>query len=442
MRTLPEQAFTILPRNGALQGAVWVTRIEEENRIRDIFAKQGKSICLDGPTGTGKSSIALTAASENNCHFLRIQLVRSLDWPTFATLVLDLLAKKRVSTKDQIRFGFARFLPEFSFQREKIRGGDVLYKILDFEVQAKDFTLHQLAYVLSTLDVVLILDDFEKASTELLHRFADLSKLLTDTFRAPKARILFVGTHDIYRRLRSSDEALSGRLEQVSVGTLGHGGHSWAYLAKGFESLGFYHPGRTKFKSSIKITDVIESVYEAANGLLKSLSDLGKAITLRTQSNTINSKTISDECKRLLQQSIRDYENDFPGFVNDIMHSPGKKLLMKWLFKSGVGKIHNLDNMMLKAQLAHEDQAQVNSAYESFCAQGFLVAIGHNAQNKTFYVTDPRFAHVFGVICTHHDKYEIHAEICKITGQLELPFYMLREDSPWEQDINPEGQAS
>jgi hypothetical protein len=427
MKNKLEEAFTIMPRNGAASGVVWVPRTEEEKRIRAIFSKQGKSICLDGPTGTGKSSIALTAASAHECFYIRLQIVRSLDWLGFSTLILDLLAKKILPTTDQMKFGLVRFLPEFSFQREKHRDQEFIYTILDLQIRVNEFDLHKLAYILSSLDVVLILDDFEKASTDLLQRFADLTKLLTDTFRASKARILFVGTHDIYRRLRKSDDALAGRLEQVSVGTLEHSGNSWNYLSRGFEALGFYYPGRTKF-SKRPLEDIIATVYESANGLLKSLSDLGKAIAIRVAAKTVSESTIIEECKSLLFSSIREYETELPGFVNGIVNSPGKKLLMKWLFQSGVGRIHNLDALILKAGKINVPLEQVENAYEDLRAQNFLVEIGYRDHERTFYVTDPRFTHIFGVICTHHAKYGVNEEICRITGQLELSFYLPRDE--------------
>ncbi len=421
-----EEAFTIMPRNGAAQGVVWVPRTYEEKRMGSIFSKQGKSICLDGPTGTGKSSIALTVASAHECFYLRLQIVRSLDWAGFSTLILDLLAKKESPSEDSIKFGLVRFLPEVSFQREKRSDQEFLYKILDLRIQVKDFDLHKLAYILSELDVVLILDDFEKATPDLLQRFADLTKLLTDTFRASKARVVFVGTHDIYRRLRKSDDALAGRLEQVSVGTLEHSGYSWRYLSKGFDALGFYYPGNTKFAKR-PVKEIISTVYESANGLLKSLSDLGKAIALKVVGKTVAESTIIKECRSLLLSSIREYETELPGFVNDIVNSPGKKMLMKWLFQSGVGRIHNLDTLILKAGKMDIPIEQIKNAYEDLRAHNFLVEIGYRDHEHTFYVTDPRFTHVFGVICTHHSKYGVNEEICRITGQLELSFYLPRD---------------
>ena len=110
-----EEAFTIMPRNGAIQGVVWVPRNDEEKKIRNIFANHGKSICLDGPTGTGKSSIALTAASKYKCYYIRLQIVRSMDWNGFATIILDLIANKKLPSTDQLKFGLIRFLPEISW---------------------------------------------------------------------------------------------------------------------------------------------------------------------------------------------------------------------------------------------------------------------------------------------------------------------------------------
>ena len=354
--------------------------------------------------------------------------MRSLDWGGFAALILELLAKKSLPQADQIKFGVRKFLPEFSFQRERGRDRDFVYRVVDLEVTAKEFDLHKLAHVLATLDVVLILDDFEKASLDLQERVADLAKLLTDTFRARHARILFVGTHDIYRRILKSDISLSARVKQVSVGTLEHQGNSWNYLSRGFEHLGFYYPGKTKFEGRYPLKEVIATVYESANGLLKSLSDLGKSIATRVNGKTVSEAAIMKECKALLHSSIRDYESQLPGFVNDIVNSPGKKLLMKWLFKEGVGKIHNLDTLKMKVGEAQLPEDQIIRAYDDLKAQEFLVQIGLRDHDRTFYVNDPRFTHVFGVICTHYAKYGIDKEICRLTGQLELPFYLLPPD--------------
>lgn len=418
-----DQAFTILPRNGH-ENPVWVPRHDAEKRISQVLLKQGKSICLDGPSGTGKSSTALTCLVEHKLHFIRFQLVNALTWNAFARLFLESIGTERPRVKEQFRFGLKRMLPEFTYTREREKGQKRAHYIVNGREYSEEcFSEYDLGQIMADLDMVLVVDDFEKASASLVRRFADVAKLLTDTFQSPHARIFYVGTHDIYRRLRTADVALPSRLEQVSLGTLAHQGFSWMYLKKGFEYQGFLHPGNPRHPDSNTEDEIIACVFEAADGLLKTLSDLGRTISQKTPGVTIDRATILAECKSLVHATIREYETEIPGFVADILDNPAKKLLMKWLFAHGVGHVHNLDILIHSDEHCGLSRDQIYAAYASLRSQGFLIHIGFKDADRTFYITDPRFAHIFGVICTHHAKYNIGEEILRLTGQLELPFY-------------------
>ena len=49
--------FKINPRSASDSHTVWISRAKEEKRLNDLLLAPGKNICLDGPSGVGKTSL-------------------------------------------------------------------------------------------------------------------------------------------------------------------------------------------------------------------------------------------------------------------------------------------------------------------------------------------------------------------------------------------------
>src|SRR2546423_845817 len=68
------RVFDTEPRNGGDPNAVWLPRTEIENQFSNLLAQDGVHICVDGPSGTGKSSLVLTQLRKTSRRVITIQL--------------------------------------------------------------------------------------------------------------------------------------------------------------------------------------------------------------------------------------------------------------------------------------------------------------------------------------------------------------------------------
>lgn len=73
------KVFRIYPRIGTDKNTIWVHRKREESSLLDLILTDGKSICLDGPSGVGKTSLALTTLEMSKCPFVEIQITKNTD---------------------------------------------------------------------------------------------------------------------------------------------------------------------------------------------------------------------------------------------------------------------------------------------------------------------------------------------------------------------------
>jgi hypothetical protein len=78
-----DQLFGSRPRDGNQKGALWHRRAKIETRLSQLISARSQSICIDGPTGSGKSSLAITVFSKINQRYIWIPIVNNMMWPDF-----------------------------------------------------------------------------------------------------------------------------------------------------------------------------------------------------------------------------------------------------------------------------------------------------------------------------------------------------------------------
>ena len=69
-----DNAFGTRSRDGSIKGAVWLKREKQENTLFDTLATPTPHVCVDGPTGTGKTSLVLTQLHRTKSEYVYIQL--------------------------------------------------------------------------------------------------------------------------------------------------------------------------------------------------------------------------------------------------------------------------------------------------------------------------------------------------------------------------------
>jgi hypothetical protein len=95
--------FDIRPRDASKSNKIWLSRDKEEKELNNALFSSGVNICIDGPTGTGKTSLALTVLGKTNIRYLPIQIVESMNWEMFCR---DLIWKPQQQVDKNYSYGF------------------------------------------------------------------------------------------------------------------------------------------------------------------------------------------------------------------------------------------------------------------------------------------------------------------------------------------------
>lgn len=414
------KVFTTSPRGHLEDVGFWLTR-EEEHSFKKLLRLQGNHVCLDGPTGTGKTSLAERALTEEGMLFSYVPITKNTTWVDFCKEFFRCQTNvEEVTEKNSnISSGFPQIVTgEKSWKKTKTSspGNDLEYTL----AMSKCSTEHDLARHIREHRTSVLIDDFEKANDTLIQRIADLCKILTRTGDNDKSKIVIVGTADIYRRLYSKDNSLGDRLHQYSLGTLPNRGYSWKLLLMGFEALGIRHPAISRIKSEKdRLNECVNAVYTAANGLPKSLNKLGAELAFKTSSfsKSVTSNDIIQVCQKIPVQWFREYKNTFPKLVDSIK-DPMVRTVMDFLYKEGIGRIHTTDRIYEEFEDTYEVNT-IDSAIHNLEYIDFITITGKH--NDIIFVNKPDIAHMFNVMSANPSKYGRQVEKIFAEKQLTLP---------------------
>lgn len=473
------KVFNTMPRDGNHHSTVWLTRKVLEKRFSALLSFPGVHICLDGPTGTGKSSLALTELNKANLNYKIVQITKFMNWGKFCQEVVSeknrksaLNGNKLANLANEINKKFnseelsglcydldiddenfalggkkskARELVKYCDRHNiidslvdklnELRDGTD-WKLFVEEMESSslqksrraDITEHDICEFLSSNGLSLLIDDFERSNQEIVERIADMCKLLTESYVHPSTKLIIVGTDDIYKRLYEANPSLEGRLEELSVGTLPSPEDSWKFLQIGFEKLKLRHPAmeakENRF-SSVTQDDNLKSmraVYEAANGLPKSLNELGRDISL----TGIDRKRISPDdviktANKMPQKALSRFKRKHREIIKMVEADAAIRIVLQELYQTGIGQIHHWSEIV--SSLTPEiPESNLNKALSELVSTHFLVQTGWDGD--VLFVSDPRMAHTLGVVIENPEKYGQKAEKYAPMGQLTLPFDM------------------
>ena len=271
---------------------------------------------------------------------------------------------------------------------------------------------------------LLLVDDFEKASPELVTRVADIIKLLTQSYKHPKVKLIIVGTEDFYQKILAADNSLESRLKEVSVGTLPDPGYSWQLLVKGFEALKLRHPENSKYpEQREQITECIKSVYRYADGLPKSLTDLGYQIVKDRYDGTgVSANSIISISTKLLRERVDSYRFEFAKLMSIVSKNKATRAILAYLIERGVGNVHSWYET-LTFLLSEKDfsQKEIENGLKILVENGLITQTGYS--KNTLYFNHLTLAHTLGVVSSTPEKYGLTPADVSPFKQLKLPFF-------------------
>jgi hypothetical protein len=198
-------------------------------------------------------------------------------------------------------------------------------------------------------------------------------------------------------------------------------------LTRGFDKLNFKHPDY-ELKNKIgkisydDIKDCKDSCYDAADGLLKSINELGSELARNaTQNRRISKATILEVSKKLLEKNIARFSQYYPIVFKILNQNVVAKKIIIALYSKGIGQIHNWDdiaNALLGDSV--DDAKQIEDAICQLVEIEFLTRTGYNGE--ILFVTNPTLAHTIAAVINNPKKYSVPRSFMIENNQFVLPF--------------------
>jgi hypothetical protein len=367
--------FNTSPRIGIDRNGLWHSRGPVEEEFARAVERPSNHVCLDGPSGSGKSSLALTYFEHAQIPYAYVPVTTHMTWSQFCKEVLLEPESSEHSVNTELELGIQHALPIVKF---RISFGSKSNDISDLDKLQRLCNLwseHDVAREMIRHNAAVVIDDLERASEELLTRLSDLAKILIRAQSSPRAKLLFIGTGDVYRRLILQNESLKKRLEDVSLGAFPEQGQSWRFLTAGLDRLNLLHPGTSRYEEQRKqVDECARAVYHAADGLPKSLNHLGQEIALEAKGRRkgISANDIISTAQRVLEQNWEDTRYNHPTWLATAGTSNAVFSVVTFLFKRGIGRIHHIRTIVEECDSTLAPD-MVEHAIEELEMIGFLV---------------------------------------------------------------------
>lgn len=423
------KVFDTRPRV-ATANTFWLERNQAYKQFAQAAERPGGHICLDGPTGVGKTSLVHTYIERESLRHIPIMITHSMQWKDVCRKIIGIRKNDESSGGAEFEGGIHNGLPTAKFKLS-VSEKSKPYDNLKYSEDLSDrWSEEDVAKYLSRHNAALILDDLERSSSELLLRISDLCKALTQQYVSENAKLIMVGSGDIYQRIHKSNPALDERVSQISLGAFNGSNDSRLVIVRGLEKLRLRHPWNSRFKVEFdQRDDCREAIWQAADGLPKSLNRLGYEIAIRGFSRSAVSVTdIIDCCQQIIDKNIENYLQEFPDILTIISDDEKVAQIVKCLYETGIARIHNWNGVKEKIkQLYPREFNNDENLYELSLSKlvdlGFLFRTGPSG--ALLFVKHPAAAHTLGVVARDPNRIDkintLRRRFSKEPVQLDLP---------------------
>ncbi|PTW44267.1 ATP-binding protein [Rhodovulum kholense] len=294
------RVFDTHPIDGS-DASLWLRRESLERKLQHYLGLPNQHICVDGPSGTGKTSLVKKIFSENNHGLIHIQITSDMKWEDITRQFVEIPASTKRSSATNVRGVLSLFRPSLSGE---LRYGEEFSEKDSYELlmaKAEKWKSHDVAKWISDNDLILIIDDLELASDEIVKSIASLGKLLGQSH---KGKMVLIGVNDILERVTASNPSLRHRISELTVGGLSDVIESSDFVLRKFEILGVKTPLNNRRCNKETKMQCRQMIFDAANGLLKELNSLGMTLAeeLRGGRTNLSVSDVKKVCFRTVRQ--------------------------------------------------------------------------------------------------------------------------------------------
>lgn len=399
---LVSEVFDTNPRDGNRTETVWLDRTTLQKTIEDELYTKGRHICIDGCSGSGKSSLAITTLLKCRVSYTTVQVTRTMTWPDFCK---QLIQKPQKNERDISIDGAAGWAGAFPTGKLEFHLGEKTDKRLDHEHWERlvaTATEHDIAKAIAKQNCVVLIDDFERARQELATSVSEVCKILTQTYNSQFGKLIILGADDVYKKLYDAYSTLDNRLCEISIPTLPSPGESWKYLRLGFRKLNKFHPGNSLYAGPDDGRKAVEAIYHAADGLFKSLTELAIEICreVGASSRGIKLHHIQRVCKLTEERNFAKYRSRFTEIHRLADKYPVTVAILLHMNEKGIGQIHKREE--IEIALSNCSKTLVDEAIYALVKADLLVMTG--SSNEKLFIKNPSWAHTLRVYLSNPQK--------------------------------------
>lgn len=379
------------------QDARWIRRTREERALRQALAYPSMHVCVDGPSGSGKTSITKTVLSRMGTTGLRhvyIKLNATTTWHEFKLEAFESRQTRGdISPGASVKLSFAALGPVLDVERLIGRGSHAGAG-QRAEVVAQ-LAVHHIARTLVDQGLVLVVDDVNFASDDVLLHLRDLCKTMTDDERGRTAKVVLVGTDDVYQRLVLAEGTLRDRVENITIGSLPERADAWLFITSGLEQLGLKRPEKDRFITREQLAQCQEAVYNAADGMPKSIVTLGRQLAMEAHDRPrVSAADILKTARGMTEANFREYRRRLRDVVASVKRREEMARICAWLYAHGPTKTHQVEDLIGSLEPS-TPQGDVLAGVDEFVRLGFLVRTGRRGDR--LYTREPLAAHTLGL---------------------------------------------